>query len=67
MMAIPRNWPALVGRISEQTILATIPDYQERTYYLSGPPEMVRACEQVLKNLHVRNEQIKKDFFPGLV
>ncbi len=65
--AIPRNWPGLVGRISEQTILATVPDYQERTYYLSGPPEMVRAYEQVLKNLHVRNDQIKKDFFPGLV
>ena len=65
--AVPRNWPALVGRINEQTILATVPDYLERTYYLSGPPEMVRAYEQVLKNLHVRNEQIKKDFFPGLV
>jgi ferredoxin-NADP reductase len=65
--AIPRNWPGLVGRISEQTILATVPDYQERTYYLSGPPEMVRAYEQVLKNMHVRNDQIKKDFFPGLV
>ncbi len=65
--AIPRNWPGLVGRISEQTILATVPDYQERTYYLSGPPEMVRSYEQVLKNMHVRNDQIKKDFFPGLV
>ncbi len=65
--AIPRNWPGPVGRISEQTILATVPDYQERTYYLSGPPEMVRAYEQVLKNMHVRNDQIKKDFFPGLV
>ena len=67
MTAIPRNWPGLVGRISEQTILATIPDYLERTYYLSGPPDMVRGYEQVLKNLRVRNDQIKKDFFPGLV
>jgi ferredoxin-NADP reductase len=65
--AIPRGWPGLVGRVNEQTILATVPDYQERTYYLSGPPEMVRAYEQVLKNLHIRNDQIKKDFFPGLV
>jgi ferredoxin-NADP reductase len=66
MQAIPRDWPGFVGRISEQMILRTIPDYLERTYYLSGPPHMVKASEQVLKNLKVRREQIKKDFFPGL-
>lgn len=67
MVAIPRNWPGFVGRISEQMILETVPDYEERTYYLSGPPDMVKAYERVLKNLHVRNDQIKKDYFPGLV
>jgi ferredoxin-NADP reductase len=56
-----------VGRINEQMIMQTIPDYVERTYYLSGPPEMVRAYEQVLKTLHIKSSQIKKDFFPGLV
>lgn len=65
--AIPPNWPGFVGRISEQMIMQTLPDYLDRTYYLSGPPSMVKAAEQVLKNLRVRSEQIKKDFFPGLV
>ncbi len=65
--AIPRNWPGFRGRMNEQMILRTIPDYDERTFYLSGPPEMVRASEQVLKNMGVRGRQIKKDFFPGLV
>ena len=65
--AIPRNWPGLVGRISEQMILHTVPDYAERTYYLSGPPDMVKANEQVLRYMGVRSDQIKKDFFPGLV
>lgn len=65
--AVPRNWAGLVGRINEQMIMQAIPDYAERTYYLSGPPEMVRAYEQVLKTLQVRKSQIKKDFFPGLV
>ncbi|MFL5665508.1 MAG: ferredoxin--NADP reductase, partial [Ktedonobacteraceae bacterium] len=65
--AVPRNWPGFVGRISEQMILQTVPDYQERTFYVSGPPEMVRAYEQVLKNMNVKNDRIKKDFFPGLV
>src|SRR5579859_998407 len=65
--AVPRNWTGFVGRINEQMILRAIPDYDERTYYLSGPPEMVRASEQVLKNMRISGYQIKKDFFPGLV
>ena len=65
--AIPRTWGGLVGRINEQMIFDLVPDYEERTFYLSGPPDMVRAYEQVLKRLNVRSDQIKKDFFPGLV
>ena len=65
--AIPRNWPGFMGRISEQMILETVPDYEERTYYLSGPPDMVKAYERVLKNMNVKHDQIKKDYFPGLV
>ncbi len=65
--AIPRDWTGWVGRIDEQMILRSIPDYLDRTFYLSGPPEMVNAYERVLKNMGVANAQIKKDFFPGLV
>lgn len=64
--AVPRTWPGLVGRPNAQMIQRTVPDYQERMYYVSGPPEMVRACEDVLKSLHIRHDRIKKDFFPGL-
>lgn len=65
--AAPRNWNGDLGRIDEQMLRHTLTDYQDRTYYLSGPPEMVRAYEQVLKNLNISSAQIKKDFFPGLV
>ncbi len=65
--AIPRNWPGLVGRIDEHIIQEAVSDYQERTYYVSGPPDMVRAYEHILKNMRVKRNQIKKDFFPGLV
>ncbi|GCE16014.1 hypothetical protein [Tengunoibacter tsumagoiensis] len=64
--AIPANWTGFVGRINAQMLQQVIPDLAERTYYISGPPEMVRGCEQVLKDLHIRPGQIKKDFFPGL-
>jgi ferredoxin-NADP reductase len=65
--AVPRQWHGRVGRITEQLLMEAIPDYSERFYYLSGPPDMVRAYEQVLKTMQVRGSQIKKDFFPGLV
>ncbi len=65
--AIPHNWPGFVGRINEQMILQAVPDYLERLYYLSGPPEMVLECEQILQRLQIPSSQIKKDFFPGLV
>jgi glycine betaine catabolism B len=65
--AIPRNWSGYVGRISEQMLREVVLDYQERTYYVSGPPSMVNAYEQVLKDMQVKHGQIKKDFFPGLV
>ncbi len=64
--AVPRNWSGFVGRLNEQMILPAVPDYEERMYYLSGPPDMVRAYEDVLRNMGVAREQIKKDFFPGL-
>lgn len=64
---LPRNWPGLVGRIDEHMILKAIPDYDERTFYLSGPPEMVRANERVLRDMQIKGRQVKKDFFPGLV
>ena len=65
--AIPRNWRGLVGRIDEHMIQAVVPDYEERTFYVSGSLDMVRAYEHILKNMRVRHDQIKKDFFPGLV
>jgi ferredoxin-NADP reductase len=65
--AVPRTWPGFVGRLNGHMIQHAVPDYQERTYYVSGPLEMVRTCECVLKSLHVRHDRIKKDFFPGLL
>lgn len=65
--ALPRNWQGLTGRINASMIRKFVPDYDERTFYLSGPPEMVRAAERMLKHLQLNANQIKKDFFPGLV
>jgi ferredoxin-NADP reductase/Na+-translocating ferredoxin:NAD+ oxidoreductase RnfD subunit len=65
--ALPRNWHGLAGRINARMIGKLVPDYQDRTFYLSGPPDMVRATERMLKNMQVNPQHMKKDFFPGLV
>ncbi len=65
--SVPRNWSGYVGRLDASIIAREIPDYRQRTFYLSGPPGMVRGYERLLKSMRVNGAQIKKDFFPGLV
>ncbi|GCF08013.1 RnfABCDGE type electron transport complex subunit D [Dictyobacter arantiisoli] len=65
--ALPVGWNGFVGRIDGHMLQQAIPDYHERTYYLSGPPTMVRGYERTLKEMGIKQEQVKKDFFPGLV
>lgn len=62
---IPSNWQAEVGRIDEAMIASSIPDFKERTFYLSGPHSMVTAYEEVLAKMNIPQKQIKTDFFPG--
>lgn len=63
---IPNNWTGEKGRINSDMIMRNIPDYLERIFYLSGPHTMIEAFEKVLKDMNVKNKNIKKDFFPGL-
>lgn len=63
---IPNTWNGWRGRIDARMIQEAVPDYRSRLFYLSGPPEMVSACERVLQQLGVKSSQIKRDFFPGL-
>lgn len=64
---IPSDWQGKIGRIDEAMIQDEIPDYKNRLFYLSGPHSMVTGFEQTLKNLGIKNIQIKTDFFPGFV
>lgn len=63
--AAPANWAGKTGFIDAQMIKETLPDYQERTFYLSGPNAMVVAFERILKELGVPKQNIKTDYFPG--
>jgi ferredoxin-NADP reductase len=65
--SIPQSWTGHRGRVTAETLLQVVPDHAERTFYLSGPPDLVRAYERVLHEAGVHGRQIKKDFFQGLV
>ncbi len=65
--AIPRNWSGYSGRITADLLRDVVPEYHERIWYISGPPEMVHGFQDTLKKLGIPGSHIKVDFFPGLV
>lgn len=56
---------ALNGTISADLIAQYVPDYRERTFYISGPHGMVEAFKKALATMGVSRFKIKSDFFPG--
>ena len=62
---VPPDWRGGIGRVDGEMIAKTVPDYRERTFYLSGPRSLVVGFEQVLGDIGVPKSRIKTDFFPG--
>lgn len=63
--SLPQDWKGLSGHVTAETVRAVIPDFIKRTFYVSGPQLMVQNFENVLKELGVKEKNIKVDFFPG--
>ncbi|TGQ53097.1 hypothetical protein EN836_17005 [Mesorhizobium sp. M1C.F.Ca.ET.193.01.1.1] len=53
------------GYIDARLVRLTMPDYLERTFYISGPQAMVNALRKKLLAMGVRRSRIKVDYFPG--
>ena len=53
------------GLIDARLVREAIPDFRERTFYISGPQTMVKSVRRMLLKLGVRRSRIKVDFFPG--
>lgn len=56
---------AAPDRISEAAIHWTVPDLQRPTLYVSGPEPMVEATEAMLAGIGIREDHMKRDYFPG--
>ncbi len=46
-------------------IKVAVPHYDQKTFYISGPPAMVKAMEEGLRSDGLLEEQLKLDYFPG--
>ena len=65
--AIPKELQNAVGKIDAAVIRREVPDYRERTFYISGAQGMVATFTRMLEDMDVSARNIKTDFFPGLV
>ena len=60
------SWKGWKGRINPQFILANVPDWEERGWYVSGPPAMVDAIEKILtEDICVPMGIIREEFYIG--
>jgi ferredoxin-NADP reductase len=59
------RWDSYTGYINREIVLKEIADYEERVFFICGPPAMVKAMRDLLKNLQVSKEKVKKEIFTG--
>lgn len=63
--SLQTGWQGEKGRISAEMIKKYVPNVFEPLYYVVGPPKMVEAIEEIVKEMGVPIEQIKKEQFVG--
>lgn len=60
--------PGMMNGVIDAALIAReVPDYRERTFYISGPRGMVEAFKNTLTQMGISRFKIKTDFFPGFV
>ena len=62
---VPKNWKWEVGFVDQKMLEKRVPDYKDRTFYISGPPGMVSAYKGMLNDAGVSSNNIVTDYFSG--
>jgi len=61
-----KTWQGRTGYIDVSMIKEEIPDYNERVFYICGPPKMVEGLVDILRNkLNIDTSKIKIENFTG--
>lgn len=60
-----KPWDGETGRISADLIKKYVSDFLKAKYMIAGPPKMVEAMEQMVRDMGVPQEQIRKENFTG--
>ena len=53
------KWNGLKGRVDKKLIKENSENLENSIFFICGPPEMVNDIIKILKELNVKNEQIK--------
>lgn len=61
----PKSWHGETGLFDQEFVTKHVPDYTERTFYLSGPQGMIENHRAMLRRMGVEQTHIETDYFPG--
>ena len=59
------SWKGITGRIDENLIKKYVKDFNNKIFYICGPPKMVDAMVEILKGMNIPQQQIKIEHFLG--
>lgn len=60
------TWTGETGTLTPELVTRYVAKPHQATFYLSGPPGMVRAFTSQLTAEGISSDKIKRDYFPGL-
>lgn len=61
----PAHWGGRRGKVDAKLLKDVVPDWRERTYYLSGPYGFVQSVREELLASGLPQHRIVSDYFPG--
>ncbi|MCW4006002.1 MAG: FAD-dependent oxidoreductase [Candidatus Bathyarchaeota archaeon] len=59
------NWQGPTGNINAELVKKQLPDYKDHIFYACGPPGMVKAMTNMIKELELPEKQLKLESFAG--
>ncbi len=59
------GWKGEKGRLNEALLRKSVPTLDQRLFWISGPPPMVTAYKELVKQTGIEDEAIRTDSFAG--